>query len=154
MIEYVTPTHEYLDYIARNIRAGDREELRVTGRSDPHEAIRGSAQGSDAAFVALINGEPSAVFGVGTISQLPRVGAPWLLATDVAGRHGRALVRDGRAVVHSWRRHYVLLQNAVSVKNDLSVRWLARLGFSFGAPIKTAFGGHVMVFSMEGDSNV
>lgn len=153
-IAYHPATSHALEHIARHMRADDVDELRIMGKDRPREAVFRSAMQSDVCFVAYVDGVPGAVFGVGTPYALGRVGAPWLLGTDVVERHARAMLVDGRQAVESWRRRYALLQNAVSVSNILSIRWLSRLGFEFGEPVRTPYGGYVKVFSMEGRDSV
>lgn len=153
-VTYTAPTDDALAHIATHMRAADVEELRIMGRKDPSEAVFKSAEGSDAVFIAWHDGEPVAVLGVGAVDILRCTGAPWLLGTDGVEQCGRALLVDGRAAVRCWRTKYRLLQNAVSVSNELSVRWLSRIGFSFGTPARTPFGGYVMTFTMEGTRNV
>lgn len=154
VVEYRAPTDEALSYIVKHMRDGDVQELRELGCDNPEETVFRSARHSDACFVAYRDGLPAAVFGVGPSATLGRVGVPWLLGTDAVVTGARYLIADGREVVRSWQRRYILLQNVVSVNNKVSVRWLSRLGFTFGEPFATPYRGQAMVFTMEGTRDV
>lgn len=150
-VTYTAPTDEALGYIADNMRAADVEELCIMGCQDPRKAVFSSAEGSDACFVTWVGDTPAAVLGVGSVGMIGGTGAPWLLGTDGLVHCKRQFLTDGRDIIGSWRRRYALLQNAVAVNNHMSVRWLRYVGARFNPPTKTAFGGQIMSFYIEGD---
>lgn len=80
------------------------------------------------------DGEPVALFGVGALSLLQGVGTPWLLGTDRMWRHPRTLVVEGRRYLSTMRSLYPHLVNYVDARNDASIRWLKRLGFTLHDP--------------------
>lgn len=148
------PTQAEMTHIAANMRAADVTELRHLGREDPLSAVTQSAARADEVYLAYFDGQPAAIFGVGRMAVLGNVGVPWFLGTDDVPRAARLMVVDANMAVASWRRKYGLLQNTVSVKNTVSVRWLTRLGFEFGPAFTTPFGGTAMTFTMKGTRDV
>lgn len=131
MIEVVPAKLTHVGPIATRMRDIDALECRIFGHT-PKDALRAGLMASTVAWVALVDGRPEAMFGASTISMLDGTGKPWLLMTDVAERHQKALVRLGRIYTAAIQRHYVQLENWVHVDNAAAIRWLSRLGFAVG----------------------
>lgn len=131
MIEIVPARSKHINYLAINMRAIDQLECRIFGHS-PKNALRTGFMASTVAWVALVDGKPEAMFGASTISLLDGTGRPWMLMTDEAEHHQKALVRLGRIYTEAIQRHYVQLENWVHVDNVAAIRWLSRLGFAVG----------------------
>lgn len=132
MIEIVPARLTHVGPIAINMRKIDQLECHVFGHS-PKEALRLGLMASKIAWTALDDGKPVAMFGAATISMFDGIGRPWLLMTDEAERHQKALVRLGRIYTEAIHRHYARLENWVHVDNVAAIRWLSRLGFAIGA---------------------
>jgi hypothetical protein len=81
------------------------------------------------------SGEPLALFGVVTVSLLSNKGSPWMLATDGAQLHRRALVRGGRAYAVAMLEQYERLENWVDARNRRAVVWLQRCGYTIHPPV-------------------
>ena len=154
VLDYRQPTRSDIEIVATYMRDADVVELRELGREDPHGALKQSVENSAASFTILAGDTPLGVVGVGGVGLLGGVGAPWLLGTEGLRAQRRALILDGREIISSWARRYQLLQNVVSVRNEMSVRWLHHMGFAFGEPFNTPFGGRAVTFYMEGTRNV
>jgi hypothetical protein len=131
MIEIVPARLTHVGPIALNMREIDQLECRIFGHS-PKEALRAGLLASTIAWTAIIDGRPEAMFGASTVSMLDSIGKPWLLMTDEAVRHHKALVRFGRIYTAAIQRHYMQLENWVHVDNVVAIRWLSRLGFAVG----------------------
>ena len=119
-------------HIATHLRSADREEI-VASRgedADPARCIATAVLRSSHTWVATVDGVPAAIFGVAPISLLAGIGSPWMLATDLAQAHPRALVAEGRRYLSRMRATYPELVNYVDARNAQSVRWLKRLGFT------------------------
>lgn len=116
--------------IARRLRKQDLDELEVLlpGKT-PVQALLVSMNSSVWTRVALINGHPECVFGLGRDGA---TGIPWMMGTDVMMRHQRALLVEGRAEVEAMQRSCALLYNVTHARNTAAIRWLKRLGFQFG----------------------
>ena len=131
MIEIVPAKLTHVGPIAVNMREIDQLECRIFGHT-PKDALRLGLMASSIAWTALVDGVPVAMFGASTISLIDRVGRPWMLMTDGAMKHQRALVRFGRIYTAAIHRHYARLENWVHVDNAAAIRWLSRLGFAVG----------------------
>lgn len=131
MIEIVPAKLTHVGPIAVNMREIDQLECRIFGHS-PKDALRLGLMASTIAWTALVDGKPVAMFGASTVSLLDGIGRPWMLMTDEAVRHQKALVRFGRIYTAAIHRHYARLENWVHVDNSAAIRWLSRLGFAVG----------------------
>lgn len=131
MIEIVPAKLTHVGPIAIAMRDIDRLECHVFGHS-PKDALRLGLMASTIAWTALVDGKPVAMFGAATISLLDGIGRPWLLMTNEAEKHHRAIVRFGRIYTEAIHRHYARLENWVHVDNSAAIRWLSRLGFAVG----------------------
>lgn len=110
----------------------DQLECAVFGHS-PKQALRNGLLASSIAWTVKIEDRPEAMFGAATMSLLDASARPWLLMTDVAAKHHRALVRLGRIYTDALHRHFDILENWVHADNASSIRWLARLGYAIGS---------------------
>lgn len=117
-------------YLAAHLREADLQELAASRGANVHpsDAISRAVLLSSHCWVAA-GANPIAIFGIAPVSLLERIGSPWLLATDEAFEHPRALVTQGRRYIDQMRRSYSRLFNYVDARNDKSIRWLRRLGF-------------------------
>lgn len=131
MIEIVPAKLTHVGPIASNIREIDRLECGVFGHS-PKNALRLGLMASTIAWTALVDGKPVAMFGASTISYIDGIGRPWMLMTNEAVKHQRAIVRFGRIYTAAIHRHYARLENWVHADNAAAIRWLSRLGFAVG----------------------
>lgn len=112
-------------FIADNLRAEDRMELAtVTGRT-AHEAVFSAWAYSEHCWVALIDGVPGVVFGVG------EGGVIWMVGTDAISRVALPFFRQGRIIVRRLLDVYGRLHNRADCRNHLHLRWLKLLGFTF-----------------------
>ncbi|OWV77215.1 hypothetical protein ATY76_04560 [Rhizobium sp. R339] len=121
--------------VARRMRRADRDEVWKASGMTPVEALSYSLRKSSAAWTVSIDGRAEAIFGVGAISILAGVGAPWLLGTDTIERHAAGFLRGSVEWRDQLLRHYPILRNLVDVDNRVSLRWLRWLGFSIFDPI-------------------
>lgn len=122
-----------LALLATHLRDDDRRELAAArGEGTPVAGliVRAVHQSSHCWTAANDDDDAIAVFGVAPISMLGGLGSPWLLATDEAFRHPRALVTEGRRYLAIMRTLYPRMVNHVDARNLRSIRWLKRLGFT------------------------
>lgn len=118
-------------HIAEHLRAADRDELRAAKGEgvDFHDALGMSVLRSSHVWIAA-DAEPVAVFGVAPVSILEGIGSPWFLSTPAAYKHPRALVVEGKRYLARMREVYPNLVNYVDERNEQSIRWLKRIGFT------------------------
>lgn len=149
-IELVASTVDHIAPIANRMRRADVDEIYASSRRLPKEALEFSLRKSSLAMTALVNGQPEVMFGVGDLSVLSQVGAPWLLGTDAVTERYIAFLRGSV----SWREQlllrYQVLRNAVDDRNTASKRWLRWLGFSLSEPMPLGVDGEMFrLFEMR-----
>ena len=128
MIEMVPASAAHVRRIANRMGHWDRIECEAGGR-DPVTALRLSLAGSVMAWTALVNRGPVAMWGVAPLSEIDGLGSPWMLGTDEARRHPRALVVLGGRYSDEMQRRFRRLENRVHANNEVAIRWLSRLGY-------------------------
>lgn len=101
--------------------------------SSVKDALRTGLVGSTLVWTVKIDGRPEAMMGATPISMTEGSGRPWMLMTDVAARHRKALLRLGRIYTDAMHEQYKTLDNWVHADNAPSIRWLSRLGYAVGA---------------------
>lgn len=75
------------------------------------------------------NGEPILIGGIKPTHA--KAAAIWMLATPLLEQYALPSVRTTRRWLDEWHKTYPLLWNRAWEGNDLHVRWLQMLGFSF-----------------------
>ena len=143
---YVAPHPVYLEYLARNLRKADLEEIRAASGThiDPAELLRIARGVSDVCEVGLSHttGLPALVRGVAPLGN--GAGVIWMVATDEMTEHPRYLVVEGKRFVERNLEKYEMLFNHVDVRNTLSLNWLKHIGATFDPP--APFGPYDMLF--------
>lgn len=125
---------EHIDFIAPRMRKADVDEIKAASGKSPREALEFSLDRSNEAWALIYDGKPAAMFGVGWISILNGMAAPWLLGTDVVQDHYRHFLRGSRWWFARISSGYDVLTNIVDDRNDVSKRWLEFLGFTLDEP--------------------
>ena len=131
-MRWAEATEERALMIARNLREDDRQEVWLSHRATPTEAMLGSWGQSDLCrCIVTDDGEPVGMTGLNG----NRI---WMLGTDqlVATRRRRLqLCIEGRGwVEHCLEVAGMAIGNDVHAKNTASIRWLKHLGFSVARP--------------------
>lgn len=133
-IKVVPATWEYGRAVAANMRPADVAEVWALARHSPLEAVERSLEIPGEAYAFLADDEPLAVFGCAETAVL-ETGSPWLLGAVGVERHAKQFLSLGRSYVAHWQSEYADLYNIVDARNERSIDWLGRLGFTFGEPI-------------------
>ena len=131
MIEIVPAEDWHASAIAAMARDADIAELWAIGRQTPLSAMRAGMKFSRAT-VALLDGDPVAMFGVCPASLLLGRGIPWMVGSRRLDEMAlkRALLREAVSVVRGWQARYDFLLNFVDDRNTSAIRWLRWLGFT------------------------
>mgnify|MGYP003693305781 CR=1 FL=1 len=143
---------EHARHVARHLREHDRAEVTATGGGTPENAVELSVLVSPGESYAVVNnaGEPLSLLGCSNM-VLGTEGSPWMLATDGAERHRRAMIQIGLAYTRYLRDRYTRLWNVVHVDNHPSIRYLLTIGFEVHEQvIVLPNGGRVRLFDMMG----
>ena len=138
--------------IAGRMRRADREEVFAASGRSPISALSFSYRHSSEVWTALFDGRPEVMWGVGDISILTGIGAPWLLGTDAVERNFRGFLRISRDWPAQLLGRYRLLRNLVDARNTISIRWLEWLGFRLFEPVE--INGHPFHLFEMGDADV
>lgn len=124
------------ELLAAELRDQDRKELDAAGHRDHLAAVRESVQHSKWSLSAF---DDTGIICIGGLAErgsvLTPVGVPWLLGTDRLLKHRRVLGRAAREYTAAMLRDYPRLFNAVHTHNEVSKKWLARIGFTLHAPV-------------------
>lgn len=115
-------------YVANHIRAEDRAEVASLGKTPLDSILQGYIYG-DKKWALLIEDEPIAICG--TVPITKDIGAIWLLGTDKLFTHKVAFIRRNKELLSAASAGYEMLCNIVDSRNELHIRWLRWLGFSF-----------------------
>jgi len=150
MIEFVTPTTEDLKYLSENLREEDiREVETVSPGADLLELLKDSMKVSDQCFVVRKDGVPVVIFGSKATEDILSLGANaadiWLLGTDAIKLNKTSFLKLSRKVVQEISEDVDYLWNIVDPRNELHIRWLQWLGFSFPLPFRTQGGVDFLV---------
>lgn len=122
-----------IDYISTRLRDPDLREIKALGDFTPREALEMSYFGSrPKCYTAIGKGIPVAMFGVVPFEENDRWGSIWLLGTD-------GVTDDIPITFLKWTKRFlpILLEpydmvcNLVDKRNEVHVKWLRWLGFSF-----------------------
>jgi hypothetical protein len=146
------PTAQRLMFIAIDMRPEDREEIRVVSGMDPFSALVKSVKiSSDAAVVLDPLGTPLVALGVAVQTLLSDTGCPWLLGSNYATGHKKALLLASRAWMDHTKQRYSALRNIVDAKYQGAIRWISWLGFDI-LPAQAGARGDVRIFEWTGES--
>jgi hypothetical protein len=133
-VEVVRADPDHIASIAERMRAADVAEVWAASGKSPSEALAFSLDRSDAAWTGIVDGQPEVMFGVGALSILSGVGAPWLLGTDEVERNRRRFLRGSIFWRDEMLKLFPVLRNVVDDRNAVSIRWLRWLGFTLSEP--------------------
>lgn len=130
-MEVARVTEEHIQYLAENLREGDRNEAEAATGKDPLEVVRDMVERSVEAAALLIDGNLLTIFGhLPAASPLyERWGRLWNLTTHHVEKHPKAFHRFAKQVVESVGTRYDALVSHVDARYDTAVRWTARLGY-------------------------
>jgi hypothetical protein len=121
--------------LAAHMRDADRAEVRAASGQSPETVVRESVANSAEARSVRANGELCCIYGVVPLHVFDLMyGIPWMLATERIHQWPTHIMRMGREAVTRWMEDYEGLVNFVHARNDMSVRWLERLGFELEDP--------------------
>ena len=130
LVEFVKPTPALLSSIACNMREADRVEIWASHNQTPENSVFEGVEISDYVSIALINGEPAALFGLVITNILASTGVPWLLGTNLMDDHKRVIVRYAHILTQQMNSKCHNLVNYVHTKNRKSIRLLKAVGFT------------------------
>lgn len=119
--------------LAPRLREADRQEVMAASGPDVEKTLHRALFASSHRWAAELDGELVALFGFAPVSLLDGIGSPWLLASPSLSRIPGALTKITLKHIQAVQGLYPCLENYVDARNTQSIRWLKRIGFTFGA---------------------
>lgn len=119
--------------IAPQLREKDQLEIEVvSGGMSPEAALLAALKAPGEVLIAETAADHQPILICGVCPTHPGLAAAiWMVGTPLLERHALASVRDGLRLIERWNQVHPLLWNQALATNDLHIRWLALLGFSF-----------------------
>lgn len=117
-------------HVGNNLRLDDLNEVRAKGK-DPLDALLYGYLHGDRCYSLVADGEPIAIYGTARTGDQPKSASIWLLGTDGILKHRYEFLRISRDRVAEISKPYDLVWNFVDSRNELHIKWLRWLGFSF-----------------------
>lgn len=155
MILTIRPaTREEAEWVGRNLREEDREEVIAgTGRA-PEEVLPLSFDLSEHCYTIRLTGpdgkpeeHPAVIFGVAADPLYEGVGLVWLLATRAIARAPLSILKEASFWLDHFNRQYRALHNIVYARNDLHLRWLQLTGFQLRDTVQ--HNGHDYIYAVR-----
>ncbi len=124
-----------LQPFAALMREEDRIEISRAIGMDPLGALQQSKRVSAECWIAFIDGEPIAIWGLMVWGVITGRGSPWAFTTDLVTEHWRGFARASRVEVERMRQR---CPNGLRVEVDAeyrtACRWLRWCGFKLHTP--------------------
>lgn len=118
--------------IAPRLREADKAEIFASTGDAPIQALVEGIQRSDQALTIIGHQDtPIGIFGVCHRHELPGIGLVWMLATNELPTIVRELVRQTPLWLNAFHASYPVLGNVVDARNELHIKWIKRVGFTF-----------------------
>jgi hypothetical protein len=118
--------------LAPRMRAADLAEVRASNGCGPLEALLEALHHSEIARTALFDGRVACMWGVEHVRWSifsGRVGAAWLLTSDLVEKHPRTFWRGCKEELPKLLRSYDMLINAIDARHAMALRWARHLSF-------------------------
>lgn len=113
-----------------NIRPEDRREAEEVGLCPVLHSIAACAFESRPCYtIKSLSGQLGGILGA--IPDGRGGGMVWMLGTTLIERHSIAFLRGSREVLADLHARYPLLYNRADARNEVHLKWLRWLGFSF-----------------------
>lgn len=145
----VEATREHIDYVVKNLRDTDVDEIHAAGRENIEEVFK-DVKGKVWAAIDK-TGTPFLLFGVspGVDNNGCRFGVPWLVGTKTMDANWRYVTQNTKRCIATMRKGVDYLMNIVCVENKRSIKWLRWAGFEIGSVLKLK--KEFRYFYMEGE---
>ena len=127
---YVRPSVlEDVEYLAPRLRDEDVAEARAHSGLSAYDALKIGFENCLNCGTGVLKDEPILMFGASQI--LPDVGMVWMLGTDKIAEGRVSVLRQSKEWLAELHEEFELLFNYVDARNEVHIKWLKWLGFSF-----------------------
>jgi hypothetical protein len=120
---------EDVDWLAPRLRDADINEVKASMDWNPEQALIYGFYESSVCMSAVRNNKPFVMFGV--VEVEPEVGAIWLLGSSMIETSWVFFLRKSKLWLDVLHKDYPLLFNYVDQRNEVHIRYLKWLGFTF-----------------------
>lgn len=134
LITFNAPTEADIHYVAEHMVNYEVAELAALGKL-PLPALLHGVKVSTECFTVCNNGVPFAIFGIVPDSILGDRACVWCLVTHRLAHNKRAVAFYAPRIIRDFTTRYPVLYNRIHEDNTISMKWLKRLGFTFGNKI-------------------
>lgn len=117
--------------IAPLLRDKDKLEAEVVAGTTPEAALLASLAAPGEVLFAETADDHRPILICGVAPTHPKAAAIWMLGTPLIEQYAIPSVRESMRWISGWHENYPLLWNRALEANDLHLRWLELLGFSF-----------------------
>jgi hypothetical protein len=118
-------------WISEELRQEDVDEIYAASGLGPWPAVQICVEHTPEPMVGVDEkDDPVCIGGVAPTGD-PMVGAVWALCTQYVEFHKVSFLRRSIPWVHLWQSQYPILTNCVDERNELHIKWLRWLGFTF-----------------------
>ena len=122
--------------LAAFLRPEDEQEVDAAGFEDGLDALRFSLERSDVCYVAEIDGEPVAMWGLRSDSLVGQTGAPWLLTGSGIEAHRLTFMRVARVMLDEFLDRCPRgLHVRIDAEYSRALRWAKAMGFELSEPL-------------------
>ncbi len=137
---------EDIEYLAKNMRKEDKDEIMASHGVEPLEAIEVCVEDAYISKVVEKDGDPIIIYGITKCDEMENFVAVWMLSTDRINEIKCEFLRGSRVFIEECLKEFKVLANIVDVRNEVSVKWLKWLGAIIYDP--EPLGIHGEMFSM------
>jgi hypothetical protein len=74
---------------------------------------------------------PALIWGTQPVFEVPEVGWIWMVGTDLMLQHRYEFLTKARVHIRLAHERYPILTNHVDARNEVHIKWLRFMGFSF-----------------------
>jgi hypothetical protein len=118
--------------LVRGIRQEDVNEMKAASGHAPEYALMRSLRASTKAWACVNDsGIACAIWGVAPWPMTPKIGSPWLIATDDFIKHRVDIVRHTRRCVQEMGEGFDFLCNYVDIRLISRLPWMEWAGFKY-----------------------
>lgn len=118
--------------LAPRLRPAEVAEVMAATGQEPLEALMDGVASGGEAWAVFFDGQLAFMWGVREVAG--RVGAAWLLASDLVERYAKTFwkycLSQLGGLLHRWDAVF----NAIDVRHEQAIRWATRLGFHLSEP--------------------
>jgi hypothetical protein len=154
MKPYYRPTElADVEYLSKNLSKKDQDELWASLGMENYAALSWSFFASkECNTIIMPDNSVAGIFGISNPSK--GVGCPWLMGTNRIPEITIPFLKQSRKWVEKQNNKYPLLMNYVDERNDVAIKWLSFLGFTFIKRIEEHGHGKVPFYQFVRIDNV